>query len=188
MTTMSSRVAARRVVDDRLGIKPIRAERVIAHDLCQRLAGQAEDSLAEDVAHDVAGATHDRVRRAIGDGLVEVVVGDRFHAEHRGGVGDVLLMFGAEALGGGGEAGRRLLQRLAVDEHPAESVPGLEAGDLLADPGVARVGHDGTVVQRLVRDEPIDAAPLVFELGHRLLEGVALDTDKVLAGTRTSSK
>ena len=85
-----------------------------------RLAGQAEDSLAEDVAHDVAGAAHDRVRRAVGDGPVEVVVGDRFHAEHRGGeVGDMLLMFGAEALGGGGEAGRRLLQRLAVDEHPA---------------------------------------------------------------------
>ena len=95
----------------------------------------------------------------------------------------MLLMFGAEALGGGREAGRRLLQRLAVDEHSAEPVPGLEAGDLLTDPGVARVGcRDGAVVQRLVGDEPIDAAPLMFELGHRLLEGVALDTDEVLGG------
>ena len=56
--------------------------------------------------------------------------------------------------------------------------------DLLAHERVAsRVDPlDGQLVQGVVRHEPVDAAALVLELAHRLLEGVALDADEVDAG------
>ena len=95
-------------------------------------------------------------------------------------VGDALLVLGAEALGRRREPGRCLAERLADDEDPADPVAGLEGGDLLTHEevgGVSVVQGDG--VQGVVGDEPVDAAALVLELAHRLLEGVALDADEV---------
>ena len=57
---------------------------------------------------------------------------------------------------------------------------GLERRDLLADERVGAVGPlEREQVQRVVRHEPVDAAALVLELRHRLLERATLDADQV---------
>ena len=67
-----------------------------------------------------------------------------------------------------------------IDEDPPDAVAGLDGGDLLAHERVGRVGSfERQPVQRLVRHQPVDAAALVLELAHRLLERVALDADEV---------
>ena len=71
-------------------------------------------------------------------------------------------------------------EHLADDEDAADAVAGLERGDLLAHERVAAVGAgERQLVERAVRHEPVDAAALVLELAHRLLERVALDADEV---------
>ena len=69
---------------------------------------------------------------------------------------------------------------LACDQDAAEPVADLKSGDLLPDARIARVSTlECEVVQGFVRDKSVDAATFVFELNHRLFEGVALDTDEV---------
>src|SRR5581483_6887278 len=98
-----------------------REGRGVSASFVSRSAGQAEEALGDDVAHDVGGAAHDRVGRCVADGPGGVAGQERVGGEdpsdevrHPG------LVFGAEALGGGAEAVRGLGERLAVDEQAAE--------------------------------------------------------------------
>ena len=145
---------------------------------------EAEDPFAEDVAHHVRGAPHDRVAGGVDEALGDVAPQRRLGAVGPPDeLGDVLLVLGAEALRRRREPGRRLLQDLTGHEDAPDPVLRLEAGDLLAHERIGRVDAlAGQLEQGVVGHQPVDAAALVLELAHRLLEGVALDADEVDAG------
>ena len=117
-------------------------------------AGEAEHTFAEDVAHDVRRATHDRVAGCVEQSVDDVVPDGGLGPEHAGDeLGDPPLVLRAEALGRRREPLRRLLEHLTCDEDAAEPVAGLERGDLLADQRVGGVGtFDGEFEQRPIAD------------------------------------
>ena len=142
---------------------------------------EAEDPLGEDVAHHVRRAAHDRVAGRVGQAGGDRRPQRRLGPEHAGDeLGDPPLVLGAEALGRRREPTRRLAEHLAHHQDAADSIPGLELRDRLPNERVVEVGSfERGEVQGAVRHEPVDAAPLVLELLHRLLERASLDADQV---------
>ena len=89
-------------------------------------------------------------------------------------------MFGAKTFGGSRETSRSLAQNFTNNQDASDAIAGFECGDFLAHEGIFVVGQfEGHFIERVIRNEPINAASLVFELTHCLLESPAERADEV---------
>ena len=89
-------------------------------------------------------------------------------------------MFGAKTFGGRRETSRSLAQNFTNNQDASDAVARFERGDFLAHEGIFAVGQfERHFVERVIRNEPINATSLVFELAHCLLECPTERADEV---------
>jgi hypothetical protein len=96
-------------------------------------ASEAKNSLSENIPHHIRGAAHDCVGGSIGESIGYVIQQGGLWAEDPPcEFGYSLLVFGAEAFGGGGKSRWGLLKNFTSHENPADCEAGLQLGYLLA--------------------------------------------------------
>lgn len=142
---------------------------------------EAEDSLAQDVAHHVRSATHDGVARSIDEALHHVVKDHAVRTHHaEDETVNSLLMFGAETFRCCREPSRSLPENFANDEDATDAITNFKRCNLLAYERVTGVTHRYCVLELcIVRYKTVDTTALVFKLTHCLTKRTTWLANKV---------
>ena len=93
---------------------------------------------------------------------------------------DTPLVFGAKAFCRCRETTGCLAQNLANHQDAPNAIAGFKCGDFLAHECIFAVSLlERHFVERMIRNESIDAATFVFELTHCLFKSAAKSADKI---------